>query len=642
MILKSIYLHNFRPFYGEHKINLSTTKSKPIILVRAFNDVGKTSLFKAIQFCLYGLESKEKTDSHVNRTAAGEGDGITKVTLLFDHKGKRHQLTRSIKFTKRKGMRPLAQKDKLEVLISGKPRILDSKADENQFVEAILPRDASQFFLFDGEEIQKYTKRTTDEHVKESIEMVLGIKELLNARADLKAVELELSQELDLLIEIQAKEKNEAREVRQLGERIEEFQKNAVTILDKIEAVKKQIDDCDSELSRTEGIRDKIKQRSDLESEVQDTNEKLKALETDRREFNENLGILFIGPLLNELVAIQRDSFSKWKTTAISHLLAENNEICICGRPIDEHIRQSFETVATEGIGLSPASSIVECASDLVAQDDPERLRETFYDLVEKERSLQNALLGYKQEIDTLGLEIDDVEGLDKQTMEIEETRKRAAEAKDKLIEERGGLLTEINRMTKEHSSRQDKLADETTDDAVKAKQLHKESCHACRMAMQEAIELLVDKIRSKLQEAASDIFVHLTNAPELYKGLEITEDFRLKVRTTGGQVRDVWVQDPSAGQSQIIAMSFLSALNQYTAREAPIIIDTPIGRLDPIHKDNLIEFLPGMGGQVVVLYQPNELREHDIKTMGSSISREYELKRDKSNPDITLISLRN
>jgi len=85
--------------------------------------------------------------------------------------------------------------------------------------------------------------------------------------------------------------------------------------------------------------------------------------------------------------------------------------------------------------------------------------------------------------------------------------------------------------------------------------------------------------------------------------------------------------QDPSAGQTQIIAYSFIAGLSQYTTRNAPVVIDTPIGRLDPEHKANLIEFYHEFSDQVIILYQPNELTEDDIEIMSEYISKHFEIK---------------
>ena len=99
--------------------------------------------------------------------------------------------------------------------------------------------------------------------------------------------------------------------------------------------------------------------------------------------------------------------------------------------------------------------------------------------------------------------------------------------------------------------------------------------------------------------------------------------------------------QDPSAGQTQIIAYSFIAGLSQYTTRNAPVVIDTPIGRLDPEHKANLVDFYHEFSDQVIILYQPNELDEDDIEVMQEYISKHYQIKiRDEDSSTSTIEEL--
>ena len=60
MKINKIILENFRPFHGRQEIDLTTDEKNPIILIRALNDVGKTSLFRSFQWCLYGGKDRKE------------------------------------------------------------------------------------------------------------------------------------------------------------------------------------------------------------------------------------------------------------------------------------------------------------------------------------------------------------------------------------------------------------------------------------------------------------------------------------------------------------------------------------------------------------------------------------------------------
>ena len=84
-----------------------------------------------------------------------------------------------------------------------------------------------------------------------------------------------------------------------------------------------------------------------------------------------------------------------------------------------------------------------------------------------------------------------------------------------------------------------------------------------------------------------------------------------------------------SAGEKQIYAISILEALGRTSGRKLPIIIDTPLGRLDSHHRVKLIErYFPDASHQVIILSTDTEVDENYFSQgkFGSSISHAYEI----------------
>jgi DNA sulfur modification protein DndD len=64
-----------------------------------------------------------------------------------------------------------------------------------------------------------------------------------------------------------------------------------------------------------------------------------------------------------------------------------------------------------------------------------------------------------------------------------------------------------------------------------------------------------------------------------------------------------------SAGEKEIYAISLLWALVQVSGRRMPIIVDTPFGRLDSLHRRNLVtKYFPKASHQVILLSQDEEI----------------------------------
>ena len=64
-----------------------------------------------------------------------------------------------------------------------------------------------------------------------------------------------------------------------------------------------------------------------------------------------------------------------------------------------------------------------------------------------------------------------------------------------------------------------------------------------------------------------------------------------------------------SAGEKEVFAIALLWGLAQTSQLSLPIIIDTPLSRLDSTHRDNIINhYFPNAGNQVIILSTDTEI----------------------------------
>jgi len=94
--LEQIRLKDFRCFYGEQTIELSTDPDKNVTLIHAENGVGKTTLLNALLWCFYGITTArfERREDLVNYDAQTEGRDKAFVEVLFEHNGNRYRTRR--------------------------------------------------------------------------------------------------------------------------------------------------------------------------------------------------------------------------------------------------------------------------------------------------------------------------------------------------------------------------------------------------------------------------------------------------------------------------------------------------------------------------------------------------------------------
>jgi DNA sulfur modification protein DndD len=88
-----------------------------------------------------------------------------------------------------------------------------------------------------------------------------------------------------------------------------------------------------------------------------------------------------------------------------------------------------------------------------------------------------------------------------------------------------------------------------------------------------------------------------------------------------------------SSGEKQIYAISVLWALARVSGRPLPMIIDTPLARLDRDHRALLGQrYFPNASQQVIILSTDSEIDKEFMPLLEGSIARSYELSFDMSS----------
>ncbi|MDD5703536.1 MAG: DNA sulfur modification protein DndD, partial [Dehalococcoidales bacterium] len=90
--------------------------------------------------------------------------------------------------------------------------------------------------------------------------------------------------------------------------------------------------------------------------------------------------------------------------------------------------------------------------------------------------------------------------------------------------------------------------------------------------------------------------------------------------------------QDLSAGEKQIYAIAMLEALAKTSGRKLPIIIDTPLGRLDSRHREKLINsYFPQASHQVIILSTDTEVDKGFYSDLNKHVSHCYHISYDEA-----------
>ena len=95
---------------------------------------------------------------------------------------------------------------------------------------------------------------------------------------------------------------------------------------------------------------------------------------------------------------------------------------------------------------------------------------------------------------------------------------------------------------------------------------------------------------------------------------------------------------DMSAGEKQVYAIAMLDALAKITGKNLPVIIDTPLGRLDSQHRDNIVEnYFPFASHQVIILSTDTEIHQTYKTKLDSAISHSIKLEYSEKTNSTTV-----
>jgi DNA sulfur modification protein DndD len=640
MILQRIELKNYGPYKGVVNLDLSITDKENVILLQGSNDTGKTSLYKAIQFCLYGEFSALQYQKHVNRTKRQMEDGQTSVTIIFEHNNQNYQITRKIDFKKTSMDENLNISNyNFSVITNGTPESITSIEDERRFIEYILPEEASQFFLFDGEKIQGYTQNPPKPNIKSAIEMLLGIKELLNAVDDLNRIKT--IQEQKVRNELAKKEeyRGEKDDLDELDESISKKDSEIIERASQIKNLQEQKSQFETKLKQFDEVKDILEQKKISEEKLEKTERDLSNTIESLKDFNDNeLAIWLLIPFLKKFKDTKKSSFDVHTKKIVSDILKKNS--CICNRSLDTNSISALSDIVNSE--TNEFEDIQNCANELLDKFGINQNKEHFIILTTSFTDLKEQKISLEVDIDTKNAELGTKSN--SHDNEYSNIRNEYEICENNLRQKRiqnADLHTIRDDQKRQYDSRIRFLSNKNISIEYDKENKRRMLIELILKSINQFIDEIVQSRKSEIENIATQFLKDITNAPDVYTGIELDAHYRLHLKIKDQITVPSWERGPSAGQSQVIAHSFIAALNKFTAKEAPIIIDTPLARLDEIHAKNIVQSYPEMGKQIIILYQPRELDDKLIELIRPHIRFEYDIKRDLSDMENSVITRR-
>ena len=81
---------------------------------------------------------------------------------------------------------------------------------------------------------------------------------------------------------------------------------------------------------------------------------------------------------------------------------------------------------------------------------------------------------------------------------------------------------------------------------------------------------------------------------------------------------------DLSAGEKQMFVTSMIAGLAEVSGFEIPMVVDTPLGRLDGDHRKRILDYWIKTGRQVILLSQNKEIGPEEYSLLKKHVNKTY------------------
>lgn len=651
LVLRNLTLNNFGPYRGSQQIDLFPSPGSAVVLIHGENTLGKTQLFSALRWCLYGAlkpqqspaEASRDLPGHMNLPAKREGETLMEVIINFESDADSYRLTRRAEFD---GGRMEVTAD----LRIGATVIPASGIDAE--IGRLLHPQISEFFLFDAELLERFYERLASDReralIRGSIETVLGIPALQLAQRDVSELANDALQRQSKLAKNVGEAEKIQKRLKELSAETTSIERDRTELTERMAQAEVQHREVRDKLRFVEGLQADVREQELLEASAADGSREEEGLRTELKALLGSGWRAVAAPRLHEALERVQLSNSRFQQHE-SAIVTARTRVAV----LEDRMRGG--SCPTCDQALPPPAP--ETFSDLErAKDDLAKLLEEsgggVLDLAQERRI--SALLDvrtiheYQAKHRRLG-EVQVLQYERKQALSAIADRLqghksadiRALGQQDKAIDV---AIAGINNAREANEKRAQIVA---TEQQKLARQLEKlpgakpEVVYEAAFfryaddLLQKTIDAYRERVRAEVERDAKEMFLQLIHDPAGYGGLRIDPDYSIDLLDTTGEPRTT-----SEGGKQLLALSLIGALKTAAVRGGPVVLDSPLGRLDLKHRANVLQtWIPALGGQAVLLVQSGELTKADASTLlGSTVAHAYEILRPSGNPEHVVI----
>ena len=652
MTLIELALNNFGVFQGEHSLCFTSDDgaNKPapgrtLILIGGRNGSGKTTVLEAILLALYGKRSpgvRRQAGSYeaflrgmISKGAATSASVRLRLQGLPGYYGKEVDVARAW------SLQPRGVHETFQVITDGwVDDVLTQQWHDH--IERVAPLSVSNLFFFDGERIEDFADPTrAATAIENSLKSLMGVNEVVQLRKDLAVFrQRQLAGSADLGVKEELE--YEFAEVQRLAEEREELLNSRARTQTELDYSTKLLETERGEFERSGG--DLYRQREALHVQLERAKEKHWNLEMTTTA----LAASATSPAAASKLLLQSamNRAEKQMVQAEEHFAS--HAVRRHAPRLLKRASKELELSDTQARELDEILGDEFSTGDTTENFNPESLGHVFgslYDLRRASHESEESLGRFEvllAQYSEAGQKLDEMEAAiaslptDKEiaqiSQKVSELEKHGADLKasmDKTEEKLGLNERKLDEAQVKYRKTVTKVVD-TGLASVEAQNAVEAATNA-----DETLQRIERSLKSRLlRRLEQEIVIKsglLLGKSGLVRTVVISDsDFQPQIYNDKNET--VRLFDLSAGERQLFALAMLWSFAEIAEVHLPMVIDTPLGRLDRKHRHHFVDrFLPNASHQTLILSTDEEIKEGLYDRLCDSVLQEYTITYDAS-----------
>ena len=512
--------------------------------------------------------------------------------------------------------------------------------------EVFVPAHVAPFFFFDGEEVKKLADQSRVEQVKQGLEGLLGVV-LLRSLADrLKSFESlkrgdVVSVDEDRLHQLSEQLAGSEEQLKKLRKNAEVSEREKFQLRAEQQSLVERITSSGGGGGDIATVKELVEEREQNRNKLRESHRALEDILSGRLPFH------LVPKKLTDEFKTQLNAEVNWFSWDAEKRSLEPRKVEFQtafnaqSEPLIDPVLSPDQQTAIK-VRLNAAWDTLfyppppGCAEEIVHDylHETQRVKALEFlnsvNLGQKEiQDLLNEQHALQQRTDDLGRKISRLDGIDRDGTltslknKLEEVQAKIEALADRLrIDDRTMVTLEaqVSSMRADYMRERGKLDESSPVRAVI------EKSERVRKILDEVIPALFPLKVKALGKAMTDVYKQLAHKHQVDK-IEIGDQGTARILSTNGKEITF---ERSAGENQIFATALIAGLAKVSGVKAPMVVDTPLGRLDSKHRDNILKFWTAdQTRQVILLSQDEEIDFHFYKEIADNVCKTYLLEHE-------------